>query len=163
MTTTVRAAILRWSSDKAEAVARYLPRNYTLRHVGDHLLITGIDNAGWTLDGYVIPRLASGLYFAEEVTGRCLDCITHEGWATPDEGKRREPQDVCRSCFGSGVEQPTPAPLPEIDPVETLASIIAKATMGLCALAAEEEGNLRDRVLEIRDLSATLADLVERW
>lgn len=25
------------------------------------------DHAGWSLDGYVIPRLASGMHFAEEV------------------------------------------------------------------------------------------------
>jgi hypothetical protein len=31
-------------------------------------LIEGEDNAGWTLDGYVIPRLASGLIFAKEVS-----------------------------------------------------------------------------------------------
>jgi hypothetical protein len=30
-------------------------------------LIGGRDSCGWTLDDYVIPRLASGMYFAEEV------------------------------------------------------------------------------------------------
>jgi hypothetical protein len=29
--------------------------------------ITGTDQAGWTLDDYVIPRLASGLIVAKEV------------------------------------------------------------------------------------------------
>ena len=29
--------------------------------------IAGRDVAGWTLDAYVIPRLASGLYFATEI------------------------------------------------------------------------------------------------
>ena len=29
--------------------------------------ITGEDDAGWTLDDYVLPRLASGLIFAYEV------------------------------------------------------------------------------------------------
>lgn len=32
------------------------------------VLIGGVDKAGWTLDDYVIPRLASGLHFAKEVT-----------------------------------------------------------------------------------------------
>ena len=32
------------------------------------VLIVGRDSAGWTLDGYVIPRLASGTIFAEEVS-----------------------------------------------------------------------------------------------
>jgi hypothetical protein len=31
------------------------------------LVIEGTDNAGWTLDGYVLPRLASGLYFGKEI------------------------------------------------------------------------------------------------
>jgi hypothetical protein len=30
-------------------------------------VIQGEDNAGWTLDDYVIPRLASGLHFAKEI------------------------------------------------------------------------------------------------
>lgn len=30
--------------------------------------VTGRDNAGWTLEDYVIPRLASGNWFAKEVT-----------------------------------------------------------------------------------------------
>jgi hypothetical protein len=30
-------------------------------------VIAGRDRAGWTLEGYVIPRLASGLYFASEI------------------------------------------------------------------------------------------------
>jgi hypothetical protein len=33
----------------------------------------------------------------------CPTCASHQGWATPDEGQRREPQDVCRDSFGSGV------------------------------------------------------------
>ena len=61
----------------AERVAQYLPANYTITqchyddanaevkvgHVG--LVISGTDNAGWTAEGYVIPRLASGLITAE--------------------------------------------------------------------------------------------------
>jgi hypothetical protein len=49
---------------------RYLPPNYrTVNRIGDHWYIEGEDNAGWTLDGYVLPRLGSGLIFGEEVTG----------------------------------------------------------------------------------------------
>ena len=51
------------------AVAAYLPANY--RVVGatpDGILIEGEDRAGWTLDDYVLPRLASGLYHGREVT-----------------------------------------------------------------------------------------------
>jgi hypothetical protein len=33
----------------------------------NNVVVSGADMAGWTLDGYVIPRLASGLIWAEEV------------------------------------------------------------------------------------------------
>jgi len=51
-----------------EAVAPYLPENYSAEPVpgGSGTLIVGRDVAGWTLDDYVIPRLASGLIFARE-------------------------------------------------------------------------------------------------
>jgi hypothetical protein len=50
-------------------VKAYLPGNYTATLADDGLItIEGEDVAGWTLDDYVIPRLASGLIFAEEVT-----------------------------------------------------------------------------------------------
>ncbi len=53
-------------------VARYLPGNYHVVDVNDAdpnavtVYIEGEDNAGWTLDDYVIPRLASGLIVARE-------------------------------------------------------------------------------------------------
>jgi len=58
----------------AEVVARYLPANYevvksTWSPDGfPQVVIEGVDSQGWSLDGYVIPRLASGLYSCEEVT-----------------------------------------------------------------------------------------------
>lgn len=53
-----------------ERVRRYLPSNYEANwHLGA-IWITGHDVAGWTLDGYVLPRLASGLVFADEVGGK---------------------------------------------------------------------------------------------
>lgn len=61
-------------------VLAYLPANYTPMGVtdvdemndpegryGPYLVIEGRDVAGWTLDGYVIPRLASGLNAAREI------------------------------------------------------------------------------------------------
>lgn len=58
------------------AVAAYLPAGYEVTGSvetarGDQpgglcVLIEGKDNAGWTLEDYVIPRLASGNYFATE-------------------------------------------------------------------------------------------------
>lgn len=60
--------------DRAEfflkEVANYLPRCYEaeLAHAPDRsVVISGYDDHGWTLDGYVIPRLASGLIHAYEV------------------------------------------------------------------------------------------------
>jgi hypothetical protein len=54
-----------------ELVERYLPSNYTAYEFdgpdGTEIRVRGHDNAGWTLDGYVIPRLASGLIAAQEV------------------------------------------------------------------------------------------------
>ncbi len=59
-----------------ERVEPYMPGNYQVKHfildlpdgeVVERLLIVGTDVAGWTLDDYVIPRLASGLIMAEEL------------------------------------------------------------------------------------------------
>jgi hypothetical protein len=63
----MRHAVIRGGHDKLETVRRYLPSNYEADSDGADIFIHGTDNAGWTLDGYVIPRLASGLYFAEEI------------------------------------------------------------------------------------------------
>jgi hypothetical protein len=51
-------------------VAAYLPANYWIIEDSEDqgVIIQGTDNAGWTLEGYVIPRLASGLINAEEIT-----------------------------------------------------------------------------------------------
>lgn len=71
MKTNLRIA-LALTSD-AKDVAQYLPGNYSvigrtielgnidipLTHMG--ILIAGVDNHGWTLEDYVIPRLGSGL------------------------------------------------------------------------------------------------------
>jgi len=60
------------SSDKAsrEEVSAYLPNNYRLTQWvtedGDYI-VQGIDHAGWTAEGYVIPRLQSGWIFAKVV------------------------------------------------------------------------------------------------
>jgi len=53
-------------------VRAYLPSNFTACESsgtihGHCILIEGFDRAGWTLDGYVIPRLGSGLIVAKEV------------------------------------------------------------------------------------------------
>ena len=50
----------------SDAVRNYLPRNYTVGVERSEVVIRGYDDHGWTLDGYVIPRLLSGLYAARE-------------------------------------------------------------------------------------------------
>lgn len=55
-------------------LSEYLPGNYSVEGAvvavdGSLLgaLIVGQDKAGWTLEDYVLPRLASGLLFGEEL------------------------------------------------------------------------------------------------
>lgn len=66
---TTRRALVRGNGISVDLVATYLPLNYrTVGTVEGAVLIEGEDVAGWTLDGYVLPRLASGLMFGTEVT-----------------------------------------------------------------------------------------------
>lgn len=63
---------------KSKEVAQYLPNNFTV--IGRTLdnsgtIIVGVDDHGWTLEHYVIPRLQSGLIACEEVheiNGLCI-------------------------------------------------------------------------------------------
>ena len=55
---------------KTKDVAQYLPNNF--RVLGRSLdnsktIIVGVDDHGWTLEDYVIPRLGSALIHCEEV------------------------------------------------------------------------------------------------
>ncbi len=74
--TPTRRATIPYSGDPPrdiegvlERVRAYLPQSYKVSYnsLTEQFMITGHDVAGWTLDGYVIPRLATGLIFAEEV------------------------------------------------------------------------------------------------
>jgi hypothetical protein len=74
-----RFAVLRGARSVEEAL-RYLPDNYTLMESFEvagqtatgrkelWIVIGGVDDAGWTLDNYVLPRLQSGLIFGEEIS-----------------------------------------------------------------------------------------------
>ncbi len=73
----MRIAIAR--TGKSKDVAQYLPNNFTV--LGRTLdnrgtIIVGVDDHGWTLDQYVIPRLASGMIHCEEVIEINGLCIT---------------------------------------------------------------------------------------
>ena len=71
-----RRAIVYEPHKMLDTVRDYLPANFSaygftrpqvMLEGNDVILIEGYDRAGWTLDGYVIPRLASGLIVATEV------------------------------------------------------------------------------------------------
>lgn len=52
-----------------DRVAPYLPANYRPIATTEHgTIIGGEDDAGWTLEGYVLPRLASGLIVGALIT-----------------------------------------------------------------------------------------------
>jgi hypothetical protein len=64
-----RYAIIAGARTRQELEA-YLPENYSiaLELENDEYVIGGVDNAGWTLEAYVLPRLASGLIFGRELS-----------------------------------------------------------------------------------------------
>jgi len=69
-----RVAVVLDDAISVEHVQQYLPRGYKARieYIDKQLselriVIRGYDIAGWTLDGYVIPRLGSGMIVAMEV------------------------------------------------------------------------------------------------
>jgi hypothetical protein len=68
-------------------VKAYLPCNYVVTgYDAGEIIIRGEDDHGWTLDGYVIPRLASGLIGCTEVLARPLHKIADDitaHWAWP--------------------------------------------------------------------------------
>jgi hypothetical protein len=66
-----RYAIINGNRATADAVGAYLPAGYKVAASdGSTCVIRGEDSCGWTLDDYVLPRLASGLFFGEEVGAR---------------------------------------------------------------------------------------------
>src|SRR3954468_16410503 len=65
--TPTRHAVVRGQARQIATIRKYLPSNYTADSDGGDVWIHGTDSAGWTMRDYVIPRLASGLYRAEEI------------------------------------------------------------------------------------------------
>jgi hypothetical protein len=68
------------ASKLLDRVGAYLPSNYTAVLVtADNLVynvkISGKDSMGWTLHGYVIPRLQSGNMFAAETESSQLGVV----------------------------------------------------------------------------------------
>ena len=73
-----------------KTIQAYMPSNYTARRAGQfapfdtRIVITGYDSAGWTLDDYVIPRLASGLYWALELDDTEYELLLDEAQANDE-------------------------------------------------------------------------------
>lgn len=63
----MRTAFIRGRAREVDVIRRYLPSNYIAFTWATGVWIEGNDVAGWTLDGYVIPRLASGGFTASEM------------------------------------------------------------------------------------------------
>lgn len=65
----IRAAIIERPTSPLSTIQAYLPGNYdAVQQESDgSIVISGVDSCGWTLDDYVIPRLASGMHFAREI------------------------------------------------------------------------------------------------
>lgn len=90
-----RAVIAVQTENDHKAIPAYLPGNYkVVGTVTDFdefgttgLLIEGKDDSGWTLDDYVLPRLASGLYVGRELKDGELNRWLERGQylPTPDE------------------------------------------------------------------------------
>lgn len=104
---TTRYALVR-SDSSVSTVARYLPANYHAVQTNRGVEIIGHDNAGWTLEGYVIPRLASGLHTAvERIPNDVLDEVYairqgEDVFAVLDEttGDLLEEVDTTEQCDG---------------------------------------------------------------
>jgi hypothetical protein len=63
-----RLATVRGNGITLQRVDAFLPGGYGVigwDEDGDGVLIEGYDQAGWTMEDYVAPRLASGGMFAE--------------------------------------------------------------------------------------------------
>ncbi len=91
MSTTRTAVVTMHGSDTVERIARYLPDNYAVVAVdGNEVTVAGRDVAGWTLDGYVIPRLRSGMIAAREVdevrAQRAMDALFESAKMTHEDG-----------------------------------------------------------------------------
>ena len=65
---TVRVATC--ATSDVQDVAQYLPPQYNVigKTLEGQVIIVGVDHLGWTLEGYVIPRLGSALIHCTELT-----------------------------------------------------------------------------------------------
>lgn len=98
--------------DSQATIERYLPGNYRalglVEYEGDerlmsgaYVVISGVDDSGWTLDDYVIPRLASGLIVAQEIDSEhpmmSLARTGPDGLVSTEEVTRQLAGALCRA------------------------------------------------------------------
>jgi hypothetical protein len=103
----MRYALVSLVGTTAVQIAAYLPANYELRgfvphdpeadgtdprYVGPCVLIEGRDSHGWTLDGYVIPRLQSGMHVIREIdlSHPAMKQIAERPSSVPEDAKLLE-------------------------------------------------------------------------
>jgi len=95
-----RYAVVSGLNVSERVVARYLPGNYQVVEdsvdLDGTVLIEGEDDAGWTLDGYVIPRLLSGFYGCKEQFVHCEDVGDAENGPRLSTWLEDEPQSAAR-------------------------------------------------------------------
>lgn len=63
----------------------------------------GYPTSGWVKTATIVIEDGDAPAVDENDT-RCQTCIAHPGWAHANEAQRREPQDICKDCLGSGLE-----------------------------------------------------------
>lgn len=64
----LRVPASKWVTSRGD-VAQYLPTNYSIlckSQEGDYY-VYGMDDHGWSAEGYIIPRLGSAMIYAEVV------------------------------------------------------------------------------------------------
>ena len=63
-----RYCLIEFTRKTPDEVAAFLPSNYKIEAVVDgQIVIGGRDDHGWTMHGYVLPRLGSGMIGAKEI------------------------------------------------------------------------------------------------
>lgn len=166
-TTTERVAVVTGGADNLAQVQAYLPDNYTAQEEqfqyqdpdGSYssktrIVIRGTDHAGWTLDDYVIPRLASGLVFAQEE-------FTH-----PPERPRYTVEDLIQDTADQYVRELLDDPVTQAMPA--LGHTARTQGPGLCDTCADLDGDhCLTLVEDVKDSASYVerisADRLEIW
>lgn len=95
-------------SSSFDTISTYLSANYRAFVADGVIHIVGHDVAGWTLDGFIIPRLGSGLHVVEELDSDLVPSIRvgEDQFAVVDETTGElldevEATEQCDDCGGT--------------------------------------------------------------